>query len=155
MVYRFCKSGCSDGYNPTGNLILDANGNLLGTTPGGGANTAGGVVFKLTTGGKETVRYSFCALANCADGRGAYGSLLKIGSALYGTTFYGGTSTGNGTAYQLSGTTLTTLKIFCEKASCADGTYPDGDLITDGAGNIYGLTSSGGGGSGIAFELSP
>jgi len=44
-LYEF--TGGSDGGNPFGSLVLDANGNLLGTTEGGGAN-GDGVIFEIT-----------------------------------------------------------------------------------------------------------
>lgn len=37
-----------DGYNPSGNLLLDASGNLYGVTSGGGANFNGGTVFEIS-----------------------------------------------------------------------------------------------------------
>jgi uncharacterized repeat protein (TIGR03803 family) len=156
VIYSFCPNvPCVDGYNPSGNLIMDAKGNLLGTAPGGGVNSIGGVVFKLTAGGKETARYNFCSLPDCADGRGPYGGLVKSGHLLFGTTYYGGNAHYSGTVFQLSGTTLTTIKIFCEKSSCADGAFPADNLVIDGAGNLFGLTTEGGNGSGTVFELSP
>ena len=47
-------SGAGDGWNPTGNLIRDATGNLYGTTPFGGAHGLG-VVFKVDPAGNETI----------------------------------------------------------------------------------------------------
>jgi uncharacterized repeat protein (TIGR03803 family) len=56
VLYSFCSVGganCTDGHAPVAGLIQDAAGNLYGTTPLGGANTAanggygGGTVFKL------------------------------------------------------------------------------------------------------------
>src|SRR5207253_5645914 len=47
-----------DGFIPVGVLVLDAAGNLYGTTTGGGFYGLG-TVFKLTPSGKETILYSF------------------------------------------------------------------------------------------------
>ena len=53
MLYKF--KGKPDGGNPYfGGLILDASGDLYGTTVGGGASDEG-TVFKLDTNGNETV----------------------------------------------------------------------------------------------------
>src|SRR5258708_11510292 len=53
----------ADGDNPTTNLLIDANGNLYGTTLGGGANNGNGTVFELSPvvggGWSETILYSF------------------------------------------------------------------------------------------------
>jgi uncharacterized repeat protein (TIGR03803 family) len=54
VLYSFCSAAnCTDGEDPVAGLIMDAVGNLYGTTVGGGANTntvfggSGGTVFKL------------------------------------------------------------------------------------------------------------
>ena len=56
VLYTF--TGGAEGANPAANLIVDAAGNLYGTTPLGGAYGRG-VVFKLETQGSESVLYSF------------------------------------------------------------------------------------------------
>jgi|SRR5579872_3454885 len=88
ILYSF--TGVTDGAYPTGGLIRDARGNLYGTTPGGGAFTAG-TIFRISPAGEETVLYSFCALQNCADGAFPAAGLVsdKQGN-LYGTTSGGG-----------------------------------------------------------------
>jgi uncharacterized repeat protein (TIGR03803 family) len=48
------------------------------------------------------------------------------------------------------------LHEFCAKTDCADGEYPNGPLIMDGSGNLYGATQRGGTeGDGVVFELTP
>jgi uncharacterized repeat protein (TIGR03803 family) len=82
-------------------LIRDAQGNLSGTTYYGGANGAG-VVFELDTSGQETVLYSFCALANCADGSNpAAGVILDKAGNLFGTTISGGENGTHGVVFEL------------------------------------------------------
>ena len=74
---------------------------LYGTTTGGGARGAG-VVFTLTSKGKETVLYNFCAQTNCADGANPYaGLVLDQKGNLYGTTNFGGAYE-SGTAFKLT-----------------------------------------------------
>jgi uncharacterized repeat protein (TIGR03803 family) len=47
VLHTFCtEAGCPDGSNPYGGLVMDAAGNLYGTTEYGGAN-GGGTVFEL------------------------------------------------------------------------------------------------------------
>ena len=54
------------------------------------------------------------------------------------------------------------LYAFCQQIGCTDGEFPNGGVIMDGAGNLYGTTTYGGaycptttGTCGIAFRLSP
>jgi uncharacterized repeat protein (TIGR03803 family) len=105
VLYNFCSlASCADGFGPKGGVIVDAAGNLYGTTTYGGANNSG-AVFSLTPSGTETVLYSFCSLASCADGLGPTGNLAVLGNGnLYGTTPQGGANlTNSGTVYQLTG----------------------------------------------------
>jgi uncharacterized repeat protein (TIGR03803 family) len=97
VLHTFCtQNNCADGGNPAAGLVIDPRGNLYGTTGWGGANGVGGVVFKLTPKGKETVLYSFCAQTNCADGRYPAGALIfDTKGNLYGTTESGGIARGS------------------------------------------------------------
>jgi uncharacterized repeat protein (TIGR03803 family) len=107
-IYTFCtKSGCPDGSAPYAGVIQATDGNLYGTTFGGGTNnsdcTAGcGTIFKLTTAGVLTTLYKFCSESNCADGSAPQGGLVQdTNGTFYGTTYYGGTD-GIGTVFSLS-----------------------------------------------------
>jgi uncharacterized repeat protein (TIGR03803 family) len=82
-------TGGSDGGYPTGTLILDASGNLYGTTSIGGA-ALNGTLFELDTTGKETVLYNF---ADGADGGSPNSIVLDAVGNLYGTTMEGGDPT--------------------------------------------------------------
>ena len=67
-VYAFCtQTNCVDGAEPLAGLVQGSDGELYGTTYKGGAHNSG-TVFKVTTGGKLTTLYSFCASVACADG---------------------------------------------------------------------------------------
>jgi len=110
----------------------------------------------------EVVLYNFCQQSNCADGGGPNGGLVfDANGNLYGTTTYGGTTAlAGGTVFELSptqnGWTETVLYSFCVSAGCPDGQSPEGSLIFDSHGNLYGTTNSGGAyGYGTVFELSP
>jgi uncharacterized repeat protein (TIGR03803 family) len=80
----------SDGDDPMGGLLLDASGNLYGTTYYGGKSgcvTGCGVIFKLAPDGTETVLYNFCAQMDCSDGFYPNSSLVADRDGnLYGTT---------------------------------------------------------------------
>jgi len=161
-LYTFClQSGCPDGNDPGGTLIQASDGNLYGTTYGGGSN-GGGTFFRMSLAGKLTTLYNFCAPASCG-----YGSvpLLIQGSdgSFYGTTQLGGAN-GYGAIVKISSTgKLTTLHSF----TLNDGASPIGGLIQGANGNLYGTTSDGGnfncvnwfvnfwGGCGTIFELTP
>jgi len=87
-----------EGYYPVAGLVLDAQGNLYGTTFKGGNLACPlttslfpgcGTVFELDTTGKETVLYSFTGSEG--DGAEPQASLVKDAQGnLYGTTTYGG-----------------------------------------------------------------
>jgi len=95
VLYAFCSlTGCTDGESPlAGPLVMDAAGNLYGTTIFGGAhrNCNGdgcGVVFKLDPGGNETVLHSF---TGSTDGALPWAGVVRDAAGnLYGTTLNGG-----------------------------------------------------------------
>src|ERR1035441_3780043 len=126
-IHRFCsQSGCPDGLQPVAGLVQATNGDLYGTTGGGGTNS-GGTVFKITPGGTLTTLYSFCPQTNCTDGFGPNAGLVQAANGdLYGTTNGGGTNN-SGTVFKITpGGTLTTLYSFCSQSGCTDGSNPQG-----------------------------
>lgn len=158
ILHSFSTGG-ADGNNPRGSsLILDAQGNLYGTTTFGGSETVG-VAFVLSKIGgvwKEKIVHTFGHLG----GEGYYpeGTLVMDKSGnLYGVTNKGG-AYGYGTVYEISvaaNGTWTTQILYSFNASGNDGTTPLGTLIFDAAGNLYGTTQLGGFyGGGTVFELS-
>ena len=111
VLYRFCSlPNCADGDAPLDRLLMGGTGNLYGTTCyGGGSNS--GIVFKLSptsSGWTETVLYSFCLQAHCADGALPNGLLMDSSGNLYGTTQSGGIYNpsfgGYGTVFKLTAT---------------------------------------------------
>jgi len=149
----------SDGSSPQAQLTLDAAGDLFGTTPDGTGADSLGTVFELTpgAGGRwiENVLYSFSS----SLGRPSSGVIFDSTGNLYGTA--NGNGAGPGMVFELSPNsggvwTENVLYAFCSKPHCADGSQPSG-VIFDQAGNLYGLTLTGGTkeGYGVAFELSP
>ena len=153
-----------DTANPQSAVIMDTKGNLYGTTAGVGSLVAS--AFELSppakTGGAwtETVLYSFGG-SSITDPFGPLSALIRDDKGnLYGNAANGG-AYGSGVAFELSPPaatggkwTLTVLHSF--GASSTDGHFPEGTLIKDDKGNLYGTTLVGGAyGSGAAFELSP
>jgi uncharacterized repeat protein (TIGR03803 family) len=153
FLYSFCSQRkCKDGKEPEAGVI-NANGTLYGTTASGGSKGAG-TVFSLNpaTGG-ESVLYSFCSQANCADGEYPDAGLIEINGALYGTTIFGG-AYGHGAVFSLDPETgtETVLYSFCSQANCADGAAPWSSL-SDVNGTLYGMTEEGGTGENCTLEL--
>jgi uncharacterized repeat protein (TIGR03803 family) len=134
---------CSpDGQFPAGGVILDAAGNVYGTTNFGGTYNEGMVYeFRQGTSGNwvEKILYSFRGFD--ADGTRPEGSLIFGASGeLYGTTSIGGY--GNGTVYQLTKSGVERVLYYFEDG--LDGAYPLSGLTLDAAGNLYGTTNAGG-----------
>ena len=159
VLHSFNNNG-KDAAGPLSGLIFEARGNLYGTSEWGG--TYGwGTVFELTPGTngkwKEKVLHSFNY--NGKDGALPYAGLVFDTSGnLYGTTTEGGVQ-GSGTVFELTAGandkwTEKVLYSFCPTYPCTDGGYPEGALIFDGSGALYGTTRGGGAqGSGTVFEL--
>ena len=139
--------GGADGQLPYGPVILDQSGNLYGTTSQGGDGY--GVVFKLDSAGNETVLHIFEGGDGALPGAG----LLRDASGnLYGTTYEGG-DLGLGVVFKLdSAGNETVLHSFI--AQDRDGEFPEGALVGDRSGNLYGTTLQGGKhGLGTVFKL--
>jgi uncharacterized repeat protein (TIGR03803 family) len=137
-----------------GPMVQDTNGNYYGSTVGGGKNGFG-AIFQLTSAGKLTNLYSFCALPSCTDGSNPLvAPILGSDGNFYGTTIDGGNSNDAGTVYKMTiGGILTTLYSFCPTLPCSDGIGPMG-LIEGSNGNFYGVAQYGGAfGDGSFFEL--
>lgn len=169
ILHSFNYDGI-DGFWATGGLVFDAAGNLYGTTEFGGTGGCTsaiggcGTVFQLTptVGGEwtETILHNFQG----PDGFEVHaGLIIDAAGNLYGTTANGG-AYNQGTVFELSpgangNWTEKTLHSF---TGGGDGGVPYGSVLLDAAGNLYGMTSEGGGpsqvcryGCGTVFELSP
>ncbi|HXJ93496.1 MAG TPA: choice-of-anchor tandem repeat GloVer-containing protein [Terriglobia bacterium] len=166
LLYSF-GANASDAEGPLAGLLRDGAGNLYGTTAYGGAK-GGGAVFRVSASGKETVLHSFAALG-FGGGDGSYpvaGVVADGAGNLYGTTGAGGASTnclhGCGTVFEIEKTGQETV-LYSFAGAPADGSYPDSNLLRDRAGNLYGVTQSGGQGTlcglsdgcGTVFRLAP
>ncbi len=164
VLYAF--TGGADGGEPTGGLVRDDQGNLYGTTYMGGnldcpysayPGSGCGIVFALDPAGNLTVLYTFCSQANCTDGASPNGGLVRdtLGN-LYGTTSLGGAyknkpdmacNLGCGTVFKLDPSGNQTVLHsfdFNPRKGRLDGAIPNGGLVMDGQGNLYGTTGYGG-----------
>ena len=152
----------ADGNQPMASLIFDAVGNLYGTTTFGGNFTCDarygcGVVFKLSMNSHGSWTESVLHTFTGPDGEQSYAGLtFDPAGNLYGTTVGGGTY-GNGTVFKLAPNsdgswTESVLHSFTGR----DGSGPNGGVIFDHAGNLYGTTVGGGSSDyGAIFKLTP
>jgi len=149
VLYSFGNG--SDGGGPWVGVVLH-DGSLYGTTNGGGPYGYG-TVYKLTPsadGWTESILHTF---TGGSDGGIPRGGLVFKGTALYGTTWSGGTF-GKGTAFELSAESVET--VLHSFGGGSDGAMPEGSVVFDKAGNLYGTTTLGGtSNSGTVFELTP
>jgi hypothetical protein len=188
VLYVFQGNAKNDGASPFGGLVMDSSGNLYGTTAYGGtgdcmllgSKLGCGSVFELSPparkGGTWTERilYSF---PNSKRGYVPWGNLVfdKSGN-LYGSTIYGGDGGTTcdlfyggqcGVVFELSPPKQKggkwTEKVLHSFAGGKDGANPNGALILDNKGAVYGTTYIGGyncphnsnQGCGTVFELKP
>ncbi len=187
LIYEFQGEVANDGESPNSGLLIDSQGNLYGVTAYGGTGDcvllgvkAGcGTVYELSppkekgAAWRETILYSF---PTAKQGYLPNGNLVFDSAGnLYGATMFGG---GKGTTcdkfYQYCGAVFElsppktkgdawTEKVLHSFASGTDGANPNGDLVLDSKGNVYGTTYAGGnesgecgsGGCGTVFELNP
>jgi uncharacterized repeat protein (TIGR03803 family) len=140
----------TNGSGPAAAPVQGLDGNLYGTSFGGGSGNCGagcGTVFKITPEGALTTLHNF----DGTDGSGP-GALVQATSGnLYGTTQSGGAND-NGTVFKITPKgTLTTLHNF----DGTDGFSPSG-LVQAANGNFYGTTGFGGAyGYGTVYKIAP
>ncbi|MGA7217953.1 MAG: choice-of-anchor tandem repeat GloVer-containing protein [Candidatus Sulfotelmatobacter sp.] len=172
LLYVF--EGGGDGISPQSPLVLDAAGNLYGTTAYGGgtcpfqADSGCGTVFELSPnssgGWTETVLHRF---NHSSDGAFPItGVILDSSGSLYGTTEFAGvvntiSPSGCGTLYKLTPSggswSFSVLYTFAASGGCSGGV-----LVSDSMGNFYGTTFAGGiakyhcrDGCGVVFKFAP
>ena len=141
VLHYFCSTPtCADGYNQFFGPIQGSDGNLYGTTYGGGAN-GGGVLYQITTAGEYQVLYNFCSLSNCLDGGGPSPLVQDAKGNFFGAASGGG-SKGYGTVFEF---TLTHQYIVLDNFDFVRGTplvsLAGVTLANDG--NLYGITEGG------------
>jgi uncharacterized repeat protein (TIGR03803 family) len=165
VIHTFADA---DGQVPQGTLSLDMLGNPYGTTELGGSHSVGSVfelARSLSGAWTEKVIYSFTGepggnnpRAGGAEPTG--GLLFDTAGNIFGTAFAGGNPTCQGqtcgTVFELTptsgGWTETTLYAF---KGGSDGGYPNGGLVSDSEGNLFGTSGGGAYGYGTVFELTP
>jgi uncharacterized repeat protein (TIGR03803 family) len=160
VLYRFCSlRDCTDGFNPVAGLVMDATGNLYGTTQYGGnfssdcsfySQRGCGTVFELAPNGQggwtRTQLYTFCPQgSSCGDGANPVAGLVfDCCGNLYGTASNGGDEWG--TVFELSpnGSGGWSQHVVHYFGNGGDGANPYAGLTFDAYGNLYGTTTNGG-----------
>jgi uncharacterized repeat protein (TIGR03803 family) len=162
VLYSFLSSGSSDGYSPTGGVLLGPGGVLYGTT-GYDGMTGCGTVYELSSLGKswtESILYNF---QGYPDGCRPEALTAGKNGTFVGTTGFGGAAN-QGMVFEMtpptdqSGWTISAVYSFSEGVQ----TSPSGGVIVDSSGNLYGGTYGGAdlncrapNGCGSAYKLSP
>lgn len=128
------------------------NGELYGTTVGGG-KVGDGTVFRVNSStGAESVLHSFNCCVSSSDGAYPFSHLTRVNGIFYGTTSNGGTS-GKGTVFAI--TASGSESVLHNFAGKPDGAQPVAGLLLGGDA-LYGTTTAGGTTSeGTVFELTP
>ena len=137
----------SNGSNPLGTLLQASNSKLYGVTYQGGANSLG-VLFEYDISTNTYVKKLDFSGAN---GSNPYGSLMQASNGkLYGMTNTGGINN-VGVIFEYDNTSSTYTKKI--DMSTANGANPNGELLQNPSGKLYGITSQGGvNGLGVLFE---
>jgi len=173
-LHAFCRvANCADGQHPMAGLLIDAAGDLYGTTRDGG-KYGYGLVFKLIPNADKTkytehILKSFCAHAGCPEGSHPAAELIMDADGnLYGTALGGG-KYGNGVAFKMkpvaNGWSYAAIHSFCHDTNCTDGRFPDTGFTYagqasgapwDGSSPLFATTNSGGANNmGSVYELRP
>jgi uncharacterized repeat protein (TIGR03803 family) len=138
----------TNGTLPFGGVTFDAAGNIFGASQQGGVNGFG-TIFEIANG-SNTI--STLASFNGTTGSNPISHLtIDAAGNLYGTALTGG-SNNVGTVFELvkGSNTISSLASF----TGANGQNPGTSITFDAAGNLYGVTPSGGAnGFGTVFEI--
>jgi uncharacterized repeat protein (TIGR03803 family) len=189
-IFRGYNSG-ADGASPEGGLVIDKAGNLYGTTGYGGngpctllgSPTGCGTVYEISPPTAESATWTETILYNFQgdkDGQFPIGDLTfdSVGNLYGATSFGGGYGSCDSPYYQHCGTIFELVapkkkggkwkeKLLYSFRSGRDGANPNGGLVFDSKGALYGTTyfggnevpvcknNAGGTGCGLVFELSP
>ena len=143
VTYTFDGHGGSGCY-PSGPLVQGADGSFYGVTFAGGNGY--GTVFRITSAGKLTLLHQFSG----TDGQAPFGQPLVPANDgnFYGTASAGGTF-GFGLIYKISSTGSFNVLYQFDGTS---GTAPT-SLLQSTNGKFYGVTTSGGSGSGVFYSF--
>jgi uncharacterized repeat protein (TIGR03803 family) len=139
-VLHSFAGGTSDGCHPFQGLVRDTAGNLYGTTVSCGSS-GHGEIFRIDSGGNETILHNFAGGSDGGSPAGGHLVMDKAGN-MYGLASEGGSKNCNygcGVLYKLTAKgKFTILHRFA--GGMSDGCDPQGSVVQDKAGNLYGTT---------------
>jgi uncharacterized repeat protein (TIGR03803 family) len=145
VLYSFGGFPLGDGELPQSDVIEDLAGNLYGTT----ASQTPGIVFKVNQAGQETILYNFIDRSD--GGYPGIALVRDVDGDIYGTVGGGGTDNYGG-VFKLNESGAETL--LYNFSGLTDGGEPNGGVVQDAAGNLYGTTPEKGVAKfGTVFEL--
>ena len=165
ILYSF-QNG-DDGAQPLASLIIDKDSSLFGTTAGMGGDPCQvpcGTVFELSPPKSASARWNFSVLYDFtggADGGIPHGNVIfGPDGNLYGTGVRGRDIGLGGVVFRLKRPSITggkwTYEVLYRFRGGADANAPQGGLIFDKVGNLFGTSALGGFfGNGAVFEVSP
>lgn len=161
IVHTF-EGGLNDGMRPMAEVVLDKQGNVFGTTTGGGTHNQG-IAYELSAPNNyaETILYDFKGIiAN--DASSPNGLIFDASGNLFGTSEVGGNGN-NGTIFKLTHTSTGWEEAVLHNFTPAEGTNSFVPMIFGADGHLYGsgwvggdsgsMSSTAGGGS--VFEFVP
>ena len=165
VLHSFSNTG-REGYAPAAGVILDAEGNLYGTTSAGGTTQhcgaqrcppPYGTVFELTSGagGGWSLKVLHTFVNNGKDGYSSDASLIFDNAGnLFGTTSAGGPN-GYGTVFKLAptGNGSRTETVLYGWGNTSSSNAPRAGVIVDDTGHLYGTTPGDSSGNGAVFEV--
>jgi len=147
-LYSFVGGKTSGEYPWYVTLVQGTNGQLYGTTYGGGASGFG-TFFEVTTSGTFTLLHSFAG--GTTDGANPTGGLtLGTDGNFYGTTQQAGANS-QGIVFKI--TPAGVITVLHNFESVTDGAFPWGPPIEGADGNFYGTASGGKGGDGLVYKI--
>ncbi len=168
-------TGGLDGGRPGSSLMIDASGNLFGTTIIGGVTSSScsagcGVVFEMSPSSSGTWTFTALYSFDFTHGSLPSGTLARDAAGnIYGTADEGARTEstcpfGCGVVFELSPTATGWKQSLVHSFSGPDGGNPVDGVVLDAKGNVFGTATIGGGGPcqsgyavgcGVVFEISP
>jgi uncharacterized repeat protein (TIGR03803 family) len=159
VLYNFPRGG-GYGINPSGALMLDPRGYLLGSTLYGGDGL--GTIFQLKESPKGLTQNILYRFYGDPDGAFPVGKMaVNADGVLYGVTSDGGSGglrSGAVFAMERLQNHEFRERVIHSFGIGTDGLYPQSGVVLDSQGNLYGTTERGGtatGGLGTVYEITP